>query len=110
MRPFLIAAVLLCIAFSAHAGVLSASGSTQSTAAAITDADTVVTSGSSTAFCIILPSVYNTRLVVHNRSGVTLEVFPNSGQQIENGGTNTPASLPSGSDATYIYINGAWYS
>jgi len=90
---------------------ISAAGTTQGTATSIAAQDVVVTSGSGTAYGVVLPAVTGIRYVVRNRSGVSISVYPPGSAQIENGGASAPAILPSGSDATYIsYVSGQWYS
>ncbi len=97
--------------FAICTATLAATGTTQATAALIAAQDVTITTGSSTAYGVVLPAIVGLHYTVRNRSGVSISVYPPGFAQIENGGPGNPAILPSGADATYIsYAVGQWQS
>jgi hypothetical protein len=80
-------------------------GNTQATATLLTAYTNIATfvPGNSGA---ILPSgiTLNTRIQVVNRGSNNLLVYPPSGQQIENFGTNNAVSVAPGANYTFVYV------
>jgi hypothetical protein len=90
------------VAFSVNSAV-SAAGSTQGTATAITTDVVNVTGGSGG---VILPYWQpGHRIVVRNALGSAINVYPNSGAQINTAGTNVAVSVLAGSTIEFINIS-----
>lgn len=74
---------------------VAAAGSTQGAAAALTAQDNTITTGA--GLSVVVPAVADTRVIVRNRSGGAINVFPGSGARFETLGTNVAVSLPNNS-------------
>lgn len=82
-----------------------AAGSTQGTASALTAAMNDVVVGAAGQGVRLNGSV-GFRQEVFNSSGVTINVYPASGQQIGSAGANNPVSMASGAHAAFVCFSG----
>ena len=95
--------------YAALANNLTATGTTQGTALALTAGNDVLTSVPSGSG-VILPLqdgashslVIGTGVTIFNRGAAAVNVYPPVGDQIETLAVNIPAILPAGSTATYV--------
>ncbi|HMO30873.1 hypothetical protein, partial [Enterovirga sp.] len=81
---------------------LSAAGTTQATARALTSAVSILTTVASGSGVVLALSDPGTRQEVLNRGANALLVYPPSGAQIEAAGTDTAVSLPAGGRAAFL--------
>ena len=91
---------------------ISAAGTTQGTATALSKAISVVSTVSSGANGVVLPAaVAGMSIYITNSSANTLNVFPASGGAINTGATNASYSQPAGSTVHYIApTTSQWYT
>lgn len=93
------------------AGAVSAAGTDQGSATALAARYNVVTTVASGTGVILPASAINSVITVMNRGANTLNVFPNTGAQIESSGTNTAVTIAAGSTTEFICTSGTqWYS
>ncbi len=90
---------------------ISAAGTTQGTATAITTSEVNVTTVAAGAG-VILPSNNNgLRVQISNNGANSLLVYPDSGSTIDLLAANAAATIPAGQTATYtVFTNTHWYS
>ena len=91
---------------------ITAAGSTQGTATALTKEINVVSTVSSGANGVVLPTaVAGIVLIVNNTSANTLNVYPATGGAVNSGSTNAAYSHVSGASIQYYATNGTqWYT
>ena len=90
------------VAYGVTTGI-TAAGSTQGTATAITRPINVISTVSSGANGIVLPTVpAGTRILIVNTSANALNVYPTSGAVVNSGSTNAAYSQPAGARLEYI--------
>lgn len=91
---------------------ITAAGSTQGTATALTKEINVVSTVSSGANGVVLPTaVAGIVLIVNNTSANTLNVYPATGGAVNSGSTNTAYSHVSGASIQYYATSGTqWYT
>lgn len=94
--------------------VISAAGTTQGTAAAITTANAVVGTVSAFGAGVILPVTpavsANDRIHVANQGANTLACYPPVGGALGKAAANVPAMIASGKAADFYCIDGTNYS
>ena len=90
---------------------ITAAGSTQGTATALTRPINVVSTVSASTG-VILPTVpAGARIIIMNTSGTALNVYPPSGAAINSGSTNAAYSMPAGVRLEYISTSSTqWYT
>ena len=90
---------------------ITAAGSTQGTATALTRPINVVSTVSASTG-VILPTVpAGARIVVMNTSGTTLNVYPPSGAAINSAATNAAYAQPAGARLEYVSTSTTqWYT
>ena len=91
---------------------ITAAGSTQGTATALTKEINVVSTVSSGANGVVLPTaVAGIVLIVNNTSANTLNVYPATGGAVNSGSTNAAYSHVSGASIQYYATSGTrWYT
>lgn len=89
------------VAFGCSPAV-TAAGTTQATATVLTRAVNMVTGGSTNNGVILPAPIGGERVFVRNNLGVDIKVWPHSGGQINNGGTNASATLSASSSLEYV--------
>lgn len=91
---------------------ITAAGSTQGTATALTKEINVVSTVSSGANGVVLPTaVAGMVLIVNNTSANTLNVYPATGGAVNSGSTNAAYSHVSGASIQYYATSGTrWYT
>jgi hypothetical protein len=91
---------------------ISAAGSTQGTATALTKEINVISTVSSGANGVVLPTaVAGIVLIVNNTSANTLNVYPATGGAVNSGSTNAAYSHVSGASIQYYATSGTqWYT
>ncbi len=81
--------------------VIAAAGTTQGTATRLTAAESIITSGTGG---VIVPALPLTAVwVIWNRSGASLNVYPDVGAQLETLGLNLPEIIANNSKVTVAY-------
>ena len=96
--------------YSTTAGV-SAAGTTQGTATALTTSYNTVTSVSSGQGVVLPTASAGLRVVITNQGANALSVYPASGAQIDSAGANASVSIPVGASATYEASSGTqWFT
>jgi len=102
---------------SGSATAVAAAGTTQGTATALTADYNVVTSCTdASADSVVLPAARDGLLLVIRNEGACggatdLQVFPATGDEINNGGANTLDELLDGATGIYVAVDGTdWFS
>jgi len=89
-------------------GTIAAAGSTQATATVTTAQDTVVISGVGGIELKFFG--IGAEQIIRNRTTATINVYPQSGSQIETAGTNVAVTLGAGQDGRYCPFSATqWY-
>lgn len=98
------------IPFATATTSITASGSSQSDAAALTSQVNVVTTVAAGSGVILQTSVKSPVRVL-NRGANALLVYPNSGAQIEGAGTNAAVTVAIGGSADFLMASATqWYA
>jgi len=85
-----------------------AAGSNQATATAITAQDCVVTSGSGGVRLVNFNN--GAEVIIRNRVGASITIYPQASAQIETAGTNVGLTLPNGTDGRFQpFSTTQWY-
>ncbi len=90
---------------------ISAAGTTQGTATAITSSEVNVTTVAASSG-VVLPTNDGGEVVqITNNGANTLNVYPDSGSTIDSAAANIAVTIPAGQTATYtVLASGKWYS
>lgn len=90
---------------------VTAAGSTQATATILTRQVNLVTGGSTNNGVILPAPVGGERVFIRNNLGVDIKVYPQSGGQISNNGTNVGVTLSAGSSLEYVACSSTlWFT
>lgn len=91
---------------------VAAAGNSQATARALTSTVNVIATATATsADGVKLPTAYpGARCIVINKSGQTLDVWPNTSDKVENGSANAETTQTNNTHITYYAVDGEnWY-
>lgn len=91
---------------------VAAAGNSQATAAALTSTVNVIATATATsADGVKLPTAYpGARCIVINKSGQTLDVWPNTSDKIEDGSANAATTQADDVHVTYYAVDATnWY-
>lgn len=91
---------------------IAAAGNSQATATALVNTVNVIASATATsADGVKLPSATpGARCIVINKSGQTLDVWPNSGDKVEGGSADAETTQTNNTHVTYYAVDGEnWY-
>ena len=95
---------------TSYAASVSAAGTTQGTATALTASVNVVTTVAANAG-VILPAGATQPVRVLNRGANALKVYPQTGAQIEAAGVNAAVIVPVGAGVTFLPVSSSqWYA
>ena len=90
---------------------ISAAGTTQGGATALTTSYNVVTTAAVNSGVVLMTATAGLRVVVVNQGANTLKVYPASGAAIDGAGANTAVLIGVGSSATYEAVSATqWYT
>ena len=90
---------------------ITASGTTQGTATAISTSYNIVTTTPSGTGVILPTATTGMKVIVVNKGANTLNVYPGTGAAIDGASTNTAVTIPTGTSVTYEASSSTqWYS
>lgn len=98
--------------YEGTSATVSAAGTTQGTATALTNSYNIVTTvASSTGVALPTPATAGLEIIIVNKGANTLNVYPASGGAIDSAGTNAAVTLPVNGTATYqAATTTQWYT
>lgn len=91
---------------------IAAAGNSQATARQLTETVNVIATATATSAdgVRLPPASIGARCIVINKSGQTLDVWPSTGDRIENGSVNAETTQTNNTHDTYYAVDGEnWY-